>query len=306
MQYTICSGKYLILHGNKGDMMGTKALARNVTNDFVCDSITRKEMQQRFLKHYSRQEILYEIVKYANSRELSFLGDGRVRGVMAHKVSYLLRNFKAFDFGKKLYNVYFTVAKIRNLGALSFAPPERKKQLKELTEKFNLIAYEYDLVLDFDAKEGHNKAYSQCRELKEYFDCDGIEYFLKFSGSGFHIVIPHYEVSKINPMEKFDFKKRVEFCKEFAQRCKDIFALDTLDDSIYDMRRLWKCPYTLDIKTGNVAMPLTDTEFNNFKLEMVDMCSDEYIDSVRPKSYFMRKAKEGGIIKFYKEILNGS
>jgi hypothetical protein len=39
--------------------------------------------------------------------------------------------------------------------------------------------------------------------------------------------------------------------------------------SVYDLRRIWKVPYSYDIKTGNICLPLTLNQLYNFDYSVV-------------------------------------
>jgi hypothetical protein len=54
---------------------------------------------------------------------------------------------------------------------------------------------------------------------------------------------------------------------------------------IYDLRRVFKVAYTLDYKTGNVALPLSDDQFNRFSWDMV---LPERIGSVKQRGLLTR------------------
>lgn len=252
-----------------------------------------ESVHRTFKAYYSKEAVLYEIVKYSKNREVAFIGEGRVRGIMAHAVRYLVSNFKAFRVGDKYYNMYHSVALLDGLTAMSYVPKLRKVQLDEYSNNFDSMAIGYDFVLDFDGKLADSEkitvtelAKKDCEKVKSVLDELNIEYSLKFSGSGFHIVVKNKTLGFEN--SKFNVQIAAESCRLIAESMIKTLRLKTLDTSIYDKRRIWKLPYSMDIKTGRIALPLTDNEFRGFETDMADPESERFIDSIRPPEYFVR------------------
>lgn len=93
------------------------------------------------------------------------------------------------------------------------------------------------------------------------------------SGSkGIHFIIPHEEFSHLK-VPLFDItgekKSLVNIFKELAENIKLVLDLPTMDTSINDIKRVIKVAYSWDVKSGLIALPLTDDQFNNFNAEMV-------------------------------------
>ena len=216
-------------------------------------------------EYYSHKEVLYEMVKTMQGREVAFLGEKlNVRCIKAHSVGYLLKNMDAFNFKDKKLNIYHSLAYLVNMPMFNYAMEKRRIQQTSFNNSFDDYYKGYDFAFDFDAKgESWIKPYKDCNVLKTLFDQYGVPYSLKFSGSGFHLSINHVFIPNSS-------LKAHELCQALAFRIKSIFQLESLDESIYDKRRVWKAPYSYDVKTGNIALPLNNSQFDNFSIDIVN------------------------------------
>lgn len=233
---------------------------------------------------YGNIPVLFEMVKCMQDRETSFLGGNvNVRCIKAHKVEFLQKNFDGFRFFENPKNIYVSVATLKQewcLKPFSFIPDVRRKEYEEFNKSFDTYVTGYDFVMDFDnpnkdkgdLDEGFKVVMSECFEIKEIFDDYKIPYVLKSSGSGIH-----FEVKSEDTID-LPLKEKVEFFKKLAKAIRDFFDFQTIDLNIYDIRRIWKVPYSLDVKTGNVCLPLTDEQFNTLKLS--DLTPEKVLGSV--------------------------
>jgi len=213
--------------------------------------------------YYNNVQVLFEIVKSLRGRETTFLSKNKcIRCIKVHKLNYLTQNMKAFNFWKTDYNIYYSLARLYGMPMFTFNLKKRKGQQAIFNEEFGKYLVGYDFGMDFDAhKGGFDVVYNDTKKIKEFFDEYKVPYELKFSGSGFHININHQHLPKVN--------NKHEFLKNAVDRLKTIFNCKSLDLGVYDIRRVWKAPYSYDVKTGNIALPLTDDQFNNFSKDMV-------------------------------------
>ena len=240
---------------------------------------------------YGNEEVVFEIVKQLYNKEVAFLGETKARCIVTPNKYTFDTNFKRFHIGKKLANIYKTMSRFNfkqffedfkfDRPCFSFNYQLRKEQMKLFNEKSNLYAKEFDLGMDFDAHEGNfEEAYKECKEVKEYLDEYKVRYSLKSSGSGFHIDVDDEDLpEKIRTLNSIEGK--LVLIQSMMKQMYHLLGLKTLDIGIdnsnddknwgffYDHRRLWKVAYSWDIKTGNIALPLTDEQFNNFSYDIV-------------------------------------
>lgn len=243
--------------------------------------MNENELMNLRKRWYSEPLTLLEMVKNMQGREVAFL-EGKtelplltksaspVRCIKAHSLSYLLSNFNAFSFTEKPYNLYCSVATFENLPMFSYNPSKRKEEQDAFFHGsgFDLCIKGYDFVIDLDNKD-LNEAYLDAKKVKKVFDEFGLKYYLKFSGSrGFHFVVKdnNFFPKELTPNEKVSLAELV------IKNLKLIENIPSIDETIYQATRILKCPYSLE--GFNVALPLTDEQFANWRIE------DMRIDSV--------------------------
>lgn len=112
---------------------------------------------------YTQTYILMEIVKLSKGRELTLLPadtstKNRVRCINASFVDILKKNFDAFHFITKNFNLYYSLAHLKgNWGLFSFSPPVRKQQQAVFNKSFNNFFDGFDLGVDFDGNLSFGK-----------------------------------------------------------------------------------------------------------------------------------------------------
>lgn len=227
-------------------------------------------------EYYDFLPVQFEIVKNTQKRELSFLKGADVRALNLYRVDELKNVLKLVNYNTKKPNMYISLAKIRYLPQFTYNPRTRSNFTSEWFrgDFFNQV-YEYDLFLDFDAKEdeeGLDEVYQELKEFKTWLDEYKLPYYIIFSGNrGFQVIIPFEFLPKglsFKVLENGRGEKDsvYEFCKNFLERAKEVFALKHLDLAHAGVpNKLRKCPYSL--VGDNVAFPLSDYDFDNFKVD---------------------------------------
>jgi hypothetical protein len=218
--------------------------------------------QDPYVEYYNNQEVLFEMVKLMRGKEVCFLSeDLTFRNIKAHNIIFLKSNFHAFDFYKWRYNIYISCADYNNAPAFSYNPVERKKAYADFTLNINNYLAGYDYFIDLEKGEA---SYREAGLIKQFFDYCQVPYKVRCSGSGFHFIIPSIYFTDYFTKKGIARDKRKETFKEMSSQLKKILHLTLIDMSVYDLRRVYKVPYSLDHKTGNVILPLTSKEFDNF------------------------------------------
>ncbi|KKN77154.1 hypothetical protein LCGC14_0363510 [marine sediment metagenome] len=289
---------------------------------------------------YYIDRILFEMVKVGKGREMAFINNkGAIRHIKAHALYYLKENFKAFHFYDNPRNIYYSLAHLENMPMFSFVPIVRKQQQEVFNQNFQQYFKGMDFGIDFDESckycEGkhncikHEKMtnkeicskcedyetnfdvlYNDVKRVKTSFDDYGLPYQLKFSGSGFHINIEWKYIKdcmdiakRIKRLQSSSAEDCIALLKWFLSELSDIFNATSLDTSVTDIRRIWKMPYSIDIKTGNVALPLTGQQFRNFNFDIVK--PENVIDTVRNRGLLERKGTSENLKNFMESFLLG-
>ena len=227
---------------------------------------------------YMNPEVTFNIVTACRDREIVFLSKQEkvyaVRNVMANYIGLLIKNYQAFKFHERPYNLYYSLAKYKRMKIFSYAPAIRKEQRIEWNASAVDNTASYDFGLDFDSDGLHNimEAHCDCKKVKDLLDKHHVPYSLKFSGSkGFHLLIP----SSVLPPRSInsdvdDDEGLINWLKKVAGLLHLKLDVPTLDLGIFDPRRIWKCDYSWTCETGLIVLPLSDEQFNNFDLSMVE------------------------------------
>lgn len=132
--------------------------------------------------------------------------------------------------------------------------------------------------LDFDADIGTEEAFDALkREVRMALNYFAIYWGIPtrmievyFSGSkGFHIVIPH-EILGIEPDAALNLKNKA-LAQLVALQCKS----KHIDMAIYDRRRLFRIPNTINGKSGLYKVPLTYEQLTRFTLsDIIEWASE--------------------------------
>ncbi len=264
--------------------------------------------------YYNNKAILFEMIKLCKDRELSMLSSTlKIRCIRSHNLSSLQFNFKRFDFLSLDSNLYYTLARINNMPIFSFNYNKRKEQQLDFIDKFAKLVYDIDLGLDFDCHDEHisfSDCYDDTKRLKELLDKYKIPYSLRFSGSGFHINIEWKylkdcmdiaerikRLNKLGPAEE----EAIALLKWFVIELSEINNCPSLDTTVIDIRRIWKMPYSIDIRTGYVALPLTNEQFKKFSFDMVK--PENVIDTIRDRGLLERPGTSENLKGFFENFL---
>jgi len=283
---------------------------------------------------YENEEVIFEIVKQLYNKEVAFLGETKARCIVSPNKYTFDTNMKRFHIGKKRANIYKTMSRFDFKGffkdfnferpCFSYSYNIRRNQMDIFNEKSNLYVTNFDLGMDFDAhrneddtekeiEDAFKLAYDECGQVKALLDKHKVRYCIKSSGSGFHIDVDEEDLpEKIRILNSIEGK--LELIKEMMKQLYQLLGLETLDIGIddqdddknwgffYDHRRLWKVAYSYDIKTGNIALPLTDEQFNNFSY---DILKPEYIKdniNIRGRGLLYREGVENAFENLLEDL----
>ena len=303
-------------------------------------SLPKNELKPIDFRHYYIDRTLFEIAKIARGREMAMLNHrGAIRHIKAHALFYIKENFKAFDFYDNPRNLYYSLAHLEGMPMFSFAPPVRKQQQLVFNQNFRNYFKGLDFGMDFDERCQHCKDNASCLKYdkltnksicskcdqyesnfgtlyqevvrtKELFDTWSIPYQLKLSGSGFHINIEYEYFSKckdviirLKRLGSLAEEDEIALSKWVLTELAEINYLTSLDTSVSDIRRIWKMPYSIDIKSGNVALPLTDEQFEDFNFDMVK--PENVIDTIRGRGLLERPGSADNVLDFIENFLLG-
>ena len=229
-----------------------------------------KDMELLRKKWYESVPVKFEIVKNLIGRETMFIGDFPIRNIKAHNLRYLESNFTRYKFMTAKMNLYNSLAKYEGLPMFSYEFHTRKQQQAEFSKTFMDYMTGYDFLFDIDCEEEPRFSYAVAYKIKEIFDKYKIRYYLLYSAgknNGFHLRIDYEDMPK-----DYRAMKHLELCKlfkNFIHRVKVFHDLPFIDDTITDLRRVGKAPYSCVYPYYRICLPLTDAQFENFELDKV-------------------------------------
>lgn len=203
----------------------------------------------------------YRIISYTYQRETAFLS---VKGVTPMELStrmmkvhniqhlnYVMGKLHIWD-RDKTYNLYISVAKyIHGIPNQTMELQERNNEAWNESHWMNMDSY--DMFIDIDSqshrREDMRLAREQALRLWELLEKVKMPFRSYFSGCGFHFIIPSSELPILNrnPDNRINVYNHYY---ELAKLMKEKLELFSLDDGVYDAKRLRKCPFSLAIYEG--------------------------------------------------------
>jgi len=209
-------------------------------------------------KYYFRLDVQYEIVKQLKYRECALLMPSwvtnwnskkkNVRNLRIHSPQYLQQAIKKLNFKNKknheYYNMYSSVAIYSN--GVPFTTLQLwERDCTKWNKNHFMEMSGYDFFLDIDAGSHDDIlfAHKSCMMIIDFLIDVSCPFSVRFSGKGFHIVIPH-KYFKIN---RFDPSKKNSIYKLFYRIAKYFYNnfSEMVDLKIYDSRRVFKLAYSL-------------------------------------------------------------
>lgn len=253
-------------------------------------------------QYYNNKDIQFEIIYQQMHHETFFLPyseiDGKlkstppIRWLNASAIKFLQMHWDRYLFLDKPMNLYHSLATYKDFPTFSYNWRIKSQQQKIWLTEFASRVIKYDLFLETDC-EDIMKAHAESIEIMKFLNKYNARFYVKFSGSkGFHFVIPYEEFSFLDIpvydneremkvkdfrmfLRRFPLSQRqksldiVMLFKVIAHKIKTLLALDTVDTSVQDVKRVIKTAYSWDVKSNLIAYPLDDVQFLRFSKILV-------------------------------------
>lgn len=230
-----------------------------------------KDVQFELIHQLQARECMF--IPYEKDKDKGWLPKAPVRWLKAYYIGMLKRHWEQFKFLERDMNLYHSLSRFEDMPTFSYTWRHKALQQKIWMDKYAGYVKKYDFFLETDSPDLKLSITRDGIKIKEFLDKYKLLYYVKYSGSkGVHFLIPYEEFSDI-PLKVVD-PKGVEFdiihlFKLLGTRIKTILGCDTVDDSVFDVKRVTKVAYSWDIKSGLIALPLTDEQLYNFNKENV-------------------------------------
>lgn len=231
--------------------------------------------------YYNIIDIKFEIIHQLKHKETMFIPyDMAVRKPMlpirwlnASFIKMLERHWEQFKFLEKDMNLYHSLATYKDFPTFSYVWRYKSQQQQIWLKEYINYITQYDFFLETDSEDLNKSIKQDGQTIKEFLDQYKIKYSLKFSGSkGVHFLVPSEEFDHLGiPVidKKGVYPDRVKLFKMLGSRLKTVLGCESVDDSVFDVKRVTKVGYSWDVKSGLIAYPLTDEQFKNFSTEIV-------------------------------------
>ncbi len=221
---------------------------------------------------YDSEPVLFEIIKNLVARETAIIGQSRQRNIKAHTIAYLKSNFKAFNFIGRKFNLYNSLALYKDFPLFPYYYQQRKKKQEEFRGTYKNYMTGYDFLFDIDSPDKPEFSYAVAWKIKEIFDKYKVRYYILYSAgknNGFHIRVSYEDLPE--SYKKMGYVELCNLFKGFVLRLGVIHNLIFIDDTITDLRRVAKCPYSVAYPYYKIALPLSDEQFKNFDVDKMTL-----------------------------------
>lgn len=233
----------------------------------------------------SDYKTLYKMIPYLKNREFAVLEPkfcgheiGRdTRYLKAHNIQsiqFILFDMLKFHERQTLYNLYYSTIKYAE-GIPNMTPDLSKRDTTDWKENYWQHIKEVDFFLDIDAPSHEDIEIAKDDTLRIVRDFpENMVYEIRFTGCGFHIVIPQQEMM-------MHYKIKAESCEPFkagniwdeytkvAENFSEKYS-ELIDTRLNDSKRIIKLPHSLafypDGKTF-VCCPISLRDLTNFRLD---------------------------------------
>jgi len=274
-------------------------------------------------EYYQQPYVLYNLVnqlkfRYLSARRINKEGKPILtRYYLGYSIPLLQQSLTKLNaLNDQSIKLYFDLATWKdekgNTPMFNFDSKKRKEDKEKFNDEFNKYMIDFDFAIDLDSDKDIMISWKDAKKIKKLFDEYKLPYSLKFSGGrGFHFLI---EGKWFNP--KMKAKNKVLLYGKLAKiimimcKIKEHDKGGTFDDSIYDDRRIFKIAYSLQNKDGKeyVCLPLSDEQFNNFRLEDMELMNVMKKNRLFKRGLLTRdyglseKELKKNVIKFIKEM----
>ncbi|MDD5059408.1 MAG: hypothetical protein PHQ60_16245 [Sideroxydans sp.] len=276
---------------------------------------------------YSNKGVKIALIKNLKNRELALLVPKHYPNEKARSV----RNIRCHNFGVKEngdkfgldyvydvtgffkiqthYNFYYSLAEYKN--GLPYKQPrlsDRDNDEWNNNHWKEMIGYDWLIDIDSPSFEDLSFAYHSAVNLKNLFDLTDVPYYLRFSGCGFHFIVPYRLLPKHLSFNYQDSDNIYKFLHKLTKILYNNIS-ELIDLNIYDSRRVTKLPYSLAVYGNEILVChpfLSDEEFNSFYNDKYVIWPSIY--KLRPQNYSYQVGnrgehlfnKDGSMRNFYK------
>lgn len=252
-------------------------------------------------KYQNNKAVQFKQIEFLQNREFAclipsdfsntYMYGRNVRFLRCHSVQhieFILNDLLTAGSQGTIYNLYYSLGSYKN-GMYPISWTDMKKR-KLLTDRWTKTHYlemvSYDWLIDFDVKKptDNNKAYADADKLHKFLNDIKIPHEIRFSGRGFHIIIPYYILEPLKAsFEPLGDRNIYDFLSDMTKILYKKFS-KLIDYDIFDSRRLCKLPFSaVHYETHEaVCVPISsEKDWQNFDYKKCTMDNMDYILSCK-------------------------
>lgn len=187
-------------------------------------------------------------------------------------IQFWLERLNAFKTPERMYNMYYSMAKFKTFPMRD--PKTFELEIPDWNEKAYRFIIGYDMLIDIDGGDNDiDYAVDSAKRIKARLDGFNVPYHMRFSGRGFHFIIPSrffvpelLETDNVNNFNPHKDDNIYSLMRKIAEYLYDVDS-EFIDRDVYDHRRVAKIPYSLAIYDDNVFICKPVKDLNDFKIE---------------------------------------
>jgi len=218
---------------------------------------------------YENTVVQYEIIRFTKNKECAMLTKEITqelwksrRHMRIHNTQGLRYNIWKYATSRNLHhNLYTTVAVYKNGFPLTDHTNyyDVKREWKEIHEK---EITSFPLFIDIDGNDtGASFGFVRLsmQKIHEYFNNNDVPHQIRYSGMGYHIIVPTDDLKKsfLTSDEDNIYKTHLKICTRLNEEISEL-----IDLRIFDSKRLIKTPYSLAVYDEEmfVCLPLIENK----------------------------------------------
>jgi hypothetical protein len=256
---------------------------------------------------YSNLEVIYEIMKSSKNREVVVINPFKknecIRMIRLNNAQQFSDIAKWINMDKRTWNFYASLATYKDgIPYQTFNMEERDN--KAWNEEHWKHIESFDFLIDFDC-DTHDEIglFSDDVLMVSDFFKD-IPHSIRFSGMGYHIIIPGAYMPKVT----FDINQKFNYfdmLHDLLVALKRRFS-DSIDTGCHDPRRVSKLPYSLALYEDDnyVCWPLrTKKELDNTHINYLSGAVLKDFEPIKNRGVPLLNLEQNSTVKPFKELL---
>lgn len=200
-----------------------------------------------YRKWYDNIEVAYEMMRCMRNKEVvvinPFKKDEAIRNIRINNAQQFFEVQKWINADKRTWNWYISLANYKEGIPYQSFDMEKRDNAEWNKEHWKSIK-DFDFLIDFDCDDHEDIGFVRQDVLAVSHLFSLIPHSIRYSGMGYHIVIPGEYMPKGLPYDPEASPNYYDMLYEMLKRLKKSYS-DFIDTGCHDARRVSKCPYSI-------------------------------------------------------------